>query len=84
MNKPNKTYINYFSAFKSVKDIPNKVKKFFVKNLPIDIENFEEKSQKWPKTTLRQMSNWAQKRAGLLKSLNRSGYFFKFFKKTRK
>ena len=31
------------TKIESLKDIPNKVKKFFVKNLPIDIENFEEK-----------------------------------------
>ena len=31
------------TKIESLKDIPNKVKKFFVKNLPIDFENIEEK-----------------------------------------
>ena len=32
---------------KSLKDVPNKIKKFFVKNLPFDIENVEEKIKKF-------------------------------------
>ena len=39
----NETNIVDKNSIESLKDIPNKVKKFFVKNLPIDIENFEEK-----------------------------------------
>ena len=39
----NETNIVDKNSIESLKDIPNKVKKFFVKNLPIDIENFGEK-----------------------------------------
>ena len=39
----NETGIGDIPKIESLKDVPNKIKKFFVKNLPFDIENVEEK-----------------------------------------
>ena len=39
----NENKIGDVNKIESLKDIPNKVKKFFVNNLPFDIENIEEK-----------------------------------------
>ena len=48
----NETGIGDIPKIESLKNIPNKVKKFFVKNLPFDIENIEEKiKNKYKETT---------------------------------